>query len=391
MKLWLLLIAVIAALVTLPAAATASITVGAERPALYLPALQQQRVALVVNQTSRVGQTHLVDYLLEQNVNVVSVLAPEHGFRGNQGAGEIIDDAVDPGTGIPILSVYGANKKPTPAMLANVDVLVFDIQDVGARFYTYISTLHYVLEAAAEQAVKVMVLDRPNPHIATVDGPLRRPGFTSFVGVDPLPVLHGMTVGELARMIRGEGWIASANALDLQVVPVANYHRNASWSLPVPPSPNLPNDLAIQLYPSLCFFEGTAVSVGRGTAWPFQLFGHHQVRLGDTRIVPGSVPAAPAPKLAGKALYATRLTQPPATGLDLSYLLSAHQAFTKASVPFFTRPDFFDKLAGTDALRKAIVRGDSEAQIRAGWQADLAAFREQRKPYLLYPDTLQAQ
>ncbi|MCU7553221.1 DUF1343 domain-containing protein [Alteromonas sp. ASW11-19] len=386
MKLWLSLVVLVVQGVALPLRAADTITVGAERPGHYLPALKQQRVSLVVNQTSRVGRTHLVDYLLEKNINVVSVMAPEHGFRGNRGAGEVIDDGVDPDTGIPVLSIYGANKKPTAAMLANVDMLIFDIQDVGARFYTYISTLHYVLEAAAEQAVPVIVLDRPNPHIASVDGPVRAPDFASFVGVDPLPVLHGMTVGELAKMMKGEGWISSADKLDLQVVPVANYHRNATWSLPVPPSPNLPNDLAIRLYPSLCFFEGTAVSIGRGTAWPFQLIGHHRVPLGDTRVVPESVPAAPSPKLAGEQLFATRLTQPPETGLDLAYLLSAYRAFAEAQQPFFTRPDFFDKLAGTDALRQAILRGESEAQIRAGWQPGLVAFRKQRQPYLLYPD-----
>lgn len=362
------------------------IIVGAEQPAQYLTQLQERRVSLVVNQTSTVGDEHLVDFLLGKAVNMVSVMAPEHGFRGDQGAGEVINDAVDDKTGLPILSIYGTNKKPSAAMLENVDILLFDIQDVGTRFYTYISSLHYVLEAAAEHGIPVIVLDRPNPNGRFVDGPVRQPGFESFVSLDPIPVLHGMTVGELALMMKGEGWINQASKLQLQVIPVSGYQRTMPWSLPIAPSPNLPNDTAVRLYPSLCFFEGTAVSVGRGTRLPFQLYGHDVVALGDTRLTPVSMSSAPSPKLEGKTIMATVLTNSDIAGLDLTPLLTSYQAFQAQGATFFTRPDFFDKLAGTDALRKAILRGDDASQIRASWQQELAQFRRQRAPYLLYPD-----
>ena len=361
------------------------IVVGADQPAQYLPHLKDRRVSLVVNQTSIVDGKHLVDYLLDNGVTMASVMAPEHGFRGDQGAGEIIRDGIDTKTGVPILSIYGANKKPSPDMLNDIDILIFDIQDVGTRFYTYISTLHYVMEAAAENDVPLMVLDRPNPNGRFVDGPVRQPGFESFVGVDPIPVLHGMTVGELALMIKGEGWINEADRLLLEIVPVQDYERTMPWSVAVAPSPNLPNDTAIRLYPSLCFFEGTAVSVGRGTPLPFQLYGHDVVALGDTPFTPVSMASAPSPKLQGKEIMATVLTDSPIAGLDLSLLLESYQAFKANAQPFFTRPAFFDKLAGTDSLREAIMRGESEAQIRAGWQEELATFRRQRAPYLLYP------
>lgn len=362
-----------------------AVVVGADQPEQYLPHLEDRRVSLVVNQTSMVGDTHLVDFLLEKDVNVVSVMAPEHGFRGDQGAGEIIDDAVDVKTGIPILSIYGANKKPSADMLKNVDVLIFDIQDVGTRFYTYISTLHYVMEAAAENNVPVMVFDRPNPNGRFVDGPVRKPGFESFVGVDPIPVLHGMTVGELALMIKGESWINQADELLLEVLPVRDYQRSMAWSLDVAPSPNLPNDTAIRLYPSLCFFEGTAVSVGRGTKLPFQIYGHDVVPLGDTPFTPVSMQSAPSPKLEGKEILATVLTDSNIEGLDLTPLLESYRAFAAKGETFFTRPAFFDKLAGTDSLRKAILRGEDEASIRASWQEELEVFKHQRAPYLLYP------
>ncbi|MDN7125642.1 DUF1343 domain-containing protein [Pseudidiomarina sp. 1APP75-32.1] len=369
----------------LPGKAQAT-TVAAEQASEYLPSLRGQRVALVVNQTSRVGEQHLVDYLLAEGIEVVKVLAPEHGFRGDAGAGETITDAIDPRTGLPILSIYGKTKKPSPAMLADVDTIVFDIQDVGARFYTYISTMHYVMEAAAEQGIAMMVLDRPNPNGAFVDGPVLDSAFQSFVGMHEIPLLHGMTVGELALMIKGEGWIQQAQDLSLTVIPVADYARTEAYSLPVAPSPNLPDDQAIQLYPSLCLFEATAVSIGRGTDFPFQVMGHDEVHLGDFKFSPRSMPkSAPSPKLEGQIVYGKDLRDSDLQGLDLSLLISAHQAFTKAGVTFFTAPDFMDKLSGTDALRKAIEAGQSEAEIRASWQADLARFKARRQPYLLYP------
>lgn len=369
--------------------ADTQLTVGAERSALYLPELEQKRVALVVNQTSRAHGMHLVDYLLEQNINVTKVLAPEHGFRGDAGAGETINDAIDPATGLPILSIYGKTKKPTPAMLENVDTIVFDIQDVGARFYTYISTMHYVMEAAAEQGIAMVVLDRPNPNGAYVDGPVLEPAFQSFVGMHEIPLLHGMTVAELAQMIKGENWINAADELDLTVVPVAAYRRDQDYQLPVAPSPNLPNAQAIQLYPSLCLFEATAVSVGRGTDFPFQVIGHHKVNLGEFKFSPRSMPnSAPNPKLEGEQLYGRDLRTSGIKGFDLAPLLSAYQAFVAAGKAdaFFTAADFMDKLSGTDTLRKAIIAGQSEAEIRASWQAGLQQFKQQRQPYLLYPD-----
>lgn len=365
-------------------ASVQAITVGAEQPAAYLPLLADKQVAVVVNQTSRTHQQHLVDSLLAASVNVIRVLAPEHGFRGEKGAGEQIEDARDEKTGLPIVSLYGANKKPTPQMLADVDVLIFDIQDVGTRFYTYISTLHYVMEAAAENQVAVVVLDRPNPNGRFVDGPVRQPGFTSFVGLDPIPVLHGMTVGELARMIKGEGWIQHSQALDLTVIPVRHYQRDMAWSLPVPPSPNLPNDTAIRLYPSLCFFEATAVSIGRGTDLPFQLIGHDRVTLGDLSVTPRSRPQAPLPKLKDTPLQAMDLRSSAIEGLDLRLLIDTYKQFKQAGIPFFTQPDFMDKLAGTNTLRQAIEAGHSEAQIKASWASQLNAFKARRAPYLLY-------
>nr|WP_244441656.1 DUF1343 domain-containing protein [Pseudidiomarina atlantica] len=373
----------VAALWWIPAQAT---VVAADRPAEYLPLLADKNVALVVNQTSRVGDQHLVDFLLENDVNVVKVLAPEHGFRGDAGAGETISDAVDTRTGLPILSIYGKTKKPSAEMLAGVDTIIFDIQDVGARFYTYISTMHYVMEAAAEQGLAMIVLDRPNPNGAYVDGPVLDLEFQSFVGMHEIPLLHGMTVGELALMIKGEGWIKAADELALTVVPVSDYQRDEAYALPIAPSPNLPNAQAIQLYPSLCLFEATAVSIGRGTEFPFQVMGHDEVPLGEFSFTPRSLPqSAPTPKLQDQQLYGVDLRKSEVRGFDLSLLLEAHQAFKEAGVTFFTAPDFMDKLSGTDKLRKAIEAGQSEAEIRASWQPALTQFKQRRAPYLLYP------
>lgn len=373
----LLLLPVIA----LPAQA---LQVAAEQPAKYLPLLKEKRVAAVVNQTSQALDGHLVDFLLSEDINLIKVMAPEHGFRGKQAAGETVIDNIDTKTGLPVVSLYGKNKKPSPDMLSDVDVLLFDIQDVGARFYTYISTLHYVMEAAAENDVTVVVLDRPNPNGAFVDGPVRQPGFTSFVGVDPLPLLHGMTVAELALMIKGERWINQAERLTLHTVAVENYSRTMAITLPVPPSPNLPNATAVRLYPSLCLFEGTTVSVGRGTPYPFQIIGHNNVRLGDLTITPEAVDAAPSPKLEGTELMAKDLRQSAIKGFDIRLLINTYQQFVNAGETFFSHPDFFDKLAGTDELRKAMVAGQDAATIRKQWQPELDAFKKRRAPYLLY-------
>ena len=364
----------------------AALQVGAEQPERYLPLLAGKQVGLVVNQTSRVKQTHLVDFLVSRNVAVQAVFAPEHGFRGKLGAGEKVTDGTDPKTGLPIRSLYGKFKKPDQTMLNDIDLLVFDIQDVGARFYTYISTLHYVLEAAAEQGIEVIVLDRPNPNGRYVDGPLREAEFTSFVSLDPLPLLHGLTVGELATMIKGEAWINQAEELSLTVIPVAGYSKTVDYELPVAPSPNLPNSTAIRLYPSLCLFEATVVSVGRGTAWPFQVIGHNEVTLGDFTFTPQSMPeSAPNPKLKGELLFGRDLRDSVIEGFNIELLYAVYQQFEEREQTFIDRPDFFDLLSGTDKLRKQLSEGLDPTAIRATWQPGLNAFKAQRQPYLLYP------
>lgn len=370
-----------------PSRAAEAIEVGAQRSALYLPSLQGKRVGLVVNQTSRVGKQHLVDHLLTQNINVQRVFAPEHGFRGDHDAGAQVDNQIDAQTGIPITSIYGQFKQPPPDMMAQLDVVLFDIQDVGVRFYTYISSMHYMMQAAAQGGVQFIVLDRPNPNGHYVDGPVLKGEFRSFVGMHPIPVLHGMTVAELARMIKGEKWIKDADVLELITVPVANYSRHMAYTLPVAPSPNLPNAQAIQLYPSLCFFEATPFSVGRGTDFPFQVLGHDKVFVGDFSFSPTSRPgSASHPKLEGKNLKGRDLRNSEIQGLDLNLLIEVYQQFNKKEQVFFSRSGFMDKLAGTDELRLAIEAGHSEHQIRQSWQSALQTFRQQRQPYLLYPD-----
>ena len=360
---------------------------GAEQLERYLPLLQGKKVALLVNPTSTVGQSHLVDVLLKHQVELVKIFAPEHGFRGDHDAGATVDSSVDSKTGLPLISLYGANKKPSAAQLADVDILLFDIQDVGVRYYTYISSLHYLMEAAASQQIPLVVLDRPNPNGGYIDGPVLQTEFRSFVGMHPIPLLHGMTVGELAQMIKGEGWIAKAEQLQLTVIPMANYQHTMAYDLPVKPSPNLPNAQAIALYPSLGFFEATPLSVGRGTDFPFQVIGYDKFALADFSFTPVSTPgAALSPPLMDTLLHGQDLRQVPAKGLNLSYLLSWYQLFQQHQTRFFSSPGFMDKLAGTDKLRLQIEQGLTEQQIRQSWQADLQQFRQQRQPYMLYPD-----
>ncbi|WP_339685830.1 DUF1343 domain-containing protein [uncultured Pseudoalteromonas sp.] len=365
--------------------AKGSIVVGAQQYTKYLPQLKNKRVGLVVNQTSTVEQIHLVDSLREKNVNITKIFAPEHGFRGDHDAGAHVKNAVDSKTGIPLISIYGNNKKPSAEVLADVDVIIFDIQDVGVRFYTYISSMHYMMEAAAEQGVEFIVLDRPNPNIAYVDGPILEPQFKSFVGMHPIPVVHGMTVGELANMIKGEGWINQAAVLELNVIPVSGYTRATSYSLLIKPSPNLPNDTAISLYPSLCFFEATPISIGRGTDFAFQVIGYSPVALGEFSFTPRAIKgAALNPKFKNQAVQGLDLRQATTKGLDLSYLISAYKQLNNNDITFFERADFMDKLAGTDKLRLAIEAGQSAQLIKQTWQAGLMQFKQQRAPYLLY-------
>jgi uncharacterized protein YbbC (DUF1343 family) len=358
---------------------------GADQLDLYLPLLKGKRTALVVNQTSIVKNQHLVDTLLSQNIQITKVFAPEHGFRGDADAGEHVKNSIDTRTQLPIISLYGDNKKPTAAQLSDVDVLLFDIQDVGARFYTYISTLHYVMEACAEQNKLLLVLDRPNPNGHYVDGPILDKKFQSFVGMHPIPIVHGLTVGELASMINGEKWLAGGKTCQLEVITNKNYDHNTPYSLPVKPSPNLPNDQAIKLYPSLCFFEGTIISLGRGTHYPFQVIGYPDERFGNFTFTPVSIVGmAKNPPHENKVCYGldlrdTKLSE----NFTLEYLIKFYQLAPDKD-KFFNA--FFNKLAGNDILQKQIKDGLSENEIKKSWEKDLNAYKIMRKQYLLYPD-----
>lgn len=361
-----------------------NLQVGAERMEDYLPLLEGKSVAMVVNQTSIVGNTHLVDTLLSRDVNIVKVMAPEHGFRGEAPDGEKIDDSKDEKTGTPIISIYGSNKKPTPEMLEDVDVLIFDIQDVGVRFYTFISTMHYVMEAAAENGKEVIVLDRPNPNGMYVDGPVKDENVSSFVGMHPIPIVHGLTVGELAKMINEEGWLANEIKADLKVVEMNGWDHTQTYSLPIKPSPNLPTDNAISLYPSLGLFEGTVVSVGRGTDHPFEQIGHPMYGSAGTVFTPQPNAGSKYPPLEGELCvgYAFYNAESPRT-FSLKWLLDFYQELSPKT-EFFK--DYLTLLAGTEELRKQIELGLTEEQIRGTWQPKLKAYKAMRKRYLLYPD-----
>ena len=363
----------------------------------YLPLLKGKAVALVVNHTSLIDETHLVDSLLALGVNVKQIFAPEHGFRGEAGAGDIISDSTDPATGLPIFSLHGKHKKPTPEQLEGIDLVVFDIQDVGARFYTYISTMHYVMEACAEQNKAMLVLDRPNPNGFYIGGPVLQPGVESFVGMHPIPVVHGLTVGELAGMINGEGWLADSAQTDLTVIPVENYSHHDRYSLPVRPSPNLPNDQAINLYPALCLIEGTVVTLGRGTDFPFQVYGHPNRAFAEVNsaadtftFVPRAIPGMVAqPKHENQRCYGADLRQ--AEQLDRFTLKYVLQTYQQAQAGGISDEDFFLTatfriLAGNETLQQQIVAGQTEEEIQQSWQPELEAYRAMRKQYLLYED-----
>lgn len=374
-------------IILFPISASGKIITGAERIDQYLPLLQGKRIGMVVNHTSIVGveQTHLLDTLLKRDIRIVKVFAPEHGFRGNADAGETVKDGKDQRTGIPIVSLYGSNKKPTATQLKDIDIILFDIQDVGARFYTYISTMYYVMEACAENDKEMIVLDRPNP-CDFVDGPVLKPAFRSFVGMLPIPVLHGCTVGELAQMINGEGWIANKkNACSLRVIPMTGWKHGDPYSLPIKPSPNLPNDQSIRLYASLCPFEATRVSVGRGTTFPFQVLGAPNKKYGDFTFTPRSLPGFDKnPMHKGIACYGKDLRNvTDVNGLTLRYFLEFYR-LSREGASFFSRSRWFDLLMGTDSVRKAILRGESEEMIRKSWQKELQTYRNMREKYLLY-------
>lgn len=362
---------------------------GAERLVVVLPLLRGKRVGLVVNHTSLVGNTHLVDTLLASGIDVVRIFAPEHGFRGTADAGERLTDSKDPRTGLPVISLYGKKKKPAPNDLAGLDLVVYDIQDVGARFYTYISTMSLVMEACAEQGVPFIVLDRPNPNGHYVDGPVLDTAFRSFVGMHPVPVVYGMTPGEYARMVNGEGWLSGGIHCTLEVVPCEGYTHDTPYTLPVPPSPNLPNMRAVYLYPSLCFFEPTVVSVGRGTDRQFQVIGAPESPIGNFEFTPTPMPGARHPKHEGKRCRGFDLTTlaPEAVRnqrrLDLSWLLRFYEAWPDKD-SFFLSEKTFDLLAGTDELRRQLAAGMSEEEIRQSWQERLVQFRKIRGRYLIY-------
>ena len=363
---------------------------GAEQTEKLIPLLKDKRVALVVNQTSIVGktQTHLLDTLVSLGVNVKKVFAPEHGFRGNADAGETVKNGRDVKSGLPILSLYGKNKKPTPAQLEDIDLVLFDIQDVGARFYTYISTMHYVMEACAENKKSFIVTDRPNP-CDYIDGPVREASKKSFVGMHPIPVLHGCTVGELAQMINGEGWLKDGLRCELTVIPVEGWKHGQPYSLPIKPSPNLPNDQSIALYASLCPFEGTSVSVGRGTRMPFQIIGSPDIQTYPYTFTPQALEGFDKnPLHKGKACSGLdlRYIQTP-KGFSLKYVIEFYQAYRKAGKAdrFFTRASWFDLLLGTSSVREAIIAGKDETSIRSSWQRSLDNYKIIRQRYLLYP------
>ena len=367
-----------------------TVTVGAERMELLLPTLQGKRVALMVNQSSLVGSTgtHLVDTLLSQGINIVRLFVPEHGLRGKVDAGKNVRSGVDEKTGLPVVSLYGQRKRPTPEMLADIDLLVFDLQDVGTRFYTYISSMHYLMEACAEEGKTFVVCDRPNPN-DFIDGPILEPDCRSFIGVDPLPVTHGMTVGELALMIDGERWLRGGNTCHVKVIPMAGWSHGDPYELPVRPSPNLPNSRSIELYPSLCFFEATIMSVGRGTSKPFQAIGYPDKRFGSIVYTPQiKLGEDSNPRHKGKLCYGTDYTSVslPKRQIALGPLLDYYRKADSLGLQLINQRQLFDLLAGTKKLRQQLSSGLNEEEIRASWQAGLKDFQAKRARYLLYTD-----
>ena len=377
------------------------ITTGADQYTVYRSIVSGKNIGVVANQTSIVEtemrsynsdgthsnefeSTHLVDFLLNNNIKIKSVFAPEHGFRGTADAGEKVKDGIDTKTGLPIISLYGNNKKPSKAQLEGIDMMVFDIQDVGARFYTYISTLHYVMEACAEQGIPLLILDRPNPNGHYIDGPILEPKHKSFVGMHPIPVVHGMTIGEYAQMINGEKWLANGVTCDITVIKNEGYTHDMAYSLPVNPSPNLPNDVAISLYPSLCFFEGTFISAGRGTDMQFQIFGAPSLpeRFYEFTFTPQSNEGAKSPKFKGELCHGKDLRNyPKMDKINLDWLIEAYVANGKKK-DFFT--SFFTTLAGTTTLQKQIEDGYTSREIRKSWLDGLKDYEKMREKYLLY-------
>ncbi len=370
--------------VTICEAQKPKVSVGAEQLNQLLPMLKGKRVGLVVNNTSLVGKTHLADTLVSRKVPVKRIFGPEHGFRGDAADGEHVKDEIDSKTGVPVVSLYGKNYKATADQVKDLDILIFDIQDVGARFYTYISTMHYLMETCAENNKQLIILDRPNPNGSYVDGPIMQPELKSFVGMHPIPITHGMTIGEFAQMINGEGWLAGGKKCNLKVIKMKNWKHDDDYSLPVRPSPNLPNDQAVRLYPSICLFEGTVISLGRGTPMPFQILGNPELKDMAFTFTPVPIKGVSIePPLKDKLCYGMDLRSvTPPRKVDLQYLLFFYQKYPDKEKFFIP---YFDKLSGTTQLKQQIKDGLTEEQIRASWKPGLDAFNAKRKKYLLYP------
>jgi len=362
---------------------------GADRPEIYLPLLKNKTIGIVTNQTGLLqDKTHLVDFLVKNNVKIKTIFAPEHGFRGNADAGEKVKNGVDIKTGIPIVSLYGPNKKPKPEQLKGIDIVVFDIQDVGVRFYTYISTLTYLMEAGAENNVEIMVLDRPNPHDGYIDGPVLKKKWESFVGMHEVPVVYGLTIGEYGKMVNGEKWLKNGVQAKYTLIEMKNYHKKQRYSILDKPSPNLPNDQSINLYPSLCFFEGTQVSVGRGTDNPFQVYGSPWTKDLPYQFTPKPNFGAKDPFLNGKLCYGENLSDysKDLREINLEWLLKAYKNYKNPQQDFFLKNLFFDTLAGSDELRKQIISGKSEKEIKSSWKSNLEKFSKIRSKYIIYQD-----
>ena len=362
---------------------------GADRPELYLPLLKDKTIAIVTNQTGLLkDKTFLVDFLVKNNIKIKTIFAPEHGFRGDADAGEHVKSGVDKKTGISIVSLYGDNKKPRPEQLKGIDLVLFDIQDVGVRFYTYISTLTYIMEAGAENGVEVIVLDRPNPHDGYIDGPVLKNQWKSFIGMHNVPVVYGLTIGEYGKMVNGEKWLKNGVQAKYSVIPMQNYHKQQRYGVSDKPSPNLPNDKAINLYPSLCFFEGTQVSVGRGTDLPFQIYGSPWTKKMPYQFTPKPNFGAKDPFLNGKLCFGENLSNSTTelTELNIDWLLNAYKNYKNPQQDFFLKNLFFDKLAGTDELRKQIIAGKTSDEIKDSWKKGLKDFQKIRVKYVMYED-----
>lgn len=363
------------------------IIVGAEQTEKYLQFIEGKNIAVIVNQTSVVNQKHLVDFLIEKNIKIKTIFAPEHGFRGEAANGEEIVSSIDVRTNIPIVSLYGNKKKALPEDLENIDIVIFDIQDVGCRFYTYISTMFYMMEACAENNVDLLILDRPNPNGDYVAGPVLDMELSSFVGIIPIPIVHGCTVGELAQMINGENWLHTKIKCKTKIVPVKNYNHKKEYTLPIKPSPNLPNQLSIRLYPSLCFFEATNVSIGRGTSTPFQIIGYPNSAIDSFEFIPKAIEGVSKYPLHEnqicKGVNLSALVKAPQ--FSLSYFIQFFNSFND-SKDFWKSERWIDLLSGDGEFYEKINKGWSEEQIKESWQADLDLYKQMRKPYLLYPD-----